>query len=126
MQIKQLFKQALDNEFIDLQALILFLTIEKQVVSMEDDTESLDLYFQKNHSERMNKELIEYKKRMNMKCIKPLFQVLTEQGYTLTRATSKTDALFKTNGSEAEMIVDDYIYIGNEKYKTKNLLEEMK
>ena len=126
MQIKELYKQSLEHELIDLQALILFLTIEKQVISMDDNVHKLDLYFQKQHSERMNKELSEYKQKLNMRYNKNLYIVKTNEGHTLTRAVSETDAIFQKGGQSAELVIDEFLYIGNKKYETKKLLEESK
>ena len=67
MSIKELFDEAIKYDYIDLQALLMFLVFEKKVLTMEDDTKKLDLYFLEKHHERMNKELATYKKKMNMK-----------------------------------------------------------
>ena len=65
MKIKELFKESAD--FVDLQALIMFLVFEKKVLSMEDDSEKLKLYYLEKHNKRMNKELNAYKEKMKMK-----------------------------------------------------------
>lgn len=67
MTIKSLFDIAIKNNFIDLQALIMFLVFEKKVLTMEQDSKKLDLYFLEQHSERMNHELRLYKRTMNMR-----------------------------------------------------------
>src|SRR5690606_10626655 len=44
----------------------MFLVFEKEVLSMDADEKELDLYFLEKHEERMNHELRNYKKKMNM------------------------------------------------------------
>ncbi|MBP1971616.1 hypothetical protein J2Z83_003767 [Virgibacillus natechei] len=77
MKIKELFEQS--NEYTDLQALIMFLTLEKQVLSMSDDVNELDLYFKEKHNVRMNKELFAYKKKMNMRYRPYLYEIKSEK-----------------------------------------------
>ena len=83
MSINELLEQAIEKDFIDLQALIMFLVFEKQVLSLQDDTKELDLYFLKKHQERMNKELHAYKKKMQLKGKPSVWRVYTRQGETL-------------------------------------------
>ena len=45
MTIKELFEGAIEQKMIDLQALIIFLTLEKKALSMDDSAAELDLYF---------------------------------------------------------------------------------
>mgnify|MGYP001222849922 FL=1 len=67
MKLKELYDLAIKEDYIDLQALILFLVYEKQVLTLEDDSKELDLYFLDKHKERMNKELRIYKKKIGLK-----------------------------------------------------------
>lgn len=83
MSISELLEQAIEKDFIDLQALIMFLVFEKQVLSLQDDTKQLDLYFLEKHQERMNKELHAYKKKMQLKEKSSVWRVYTAQGETL-------------------------------------------
>ena len=83
MSINELLEQAIEKDFIDLQALIMFLVFEKQVLSLQDDTKELDLYFLEKHQERMNKELHAYKKKMQLKEKPSVWRVYTAQGETL-------------------------------------------
>lgn len=75
MKIKELFEEAIKNEYTDLQALIMFLVFEKQVLTLEDDTSSLDLYFLEKHHERMNRELHSYKNKMKMQYKPNVFEI---------------------------------------------------
>lgn len=81
MQIKELFEQAIEQDSVDLQALIMFLTFEKQVVSMEDKLDALDIYLLAKHKDRMNKELKAYKKKMNMKYTPNVYKVTVNKRY---------------------------------------------
>lgn len=83
MSINELLEQAIEKDFIDLQALIMFLVFEKQVLSLQDDTKKLDLYFLEKHQERMNKELNAYKKKMQLKEKPSVWRIYTAQGETL-------------------------------------------
>jgi len=83
VSISELLEQAIEKDFIDLQALIMFLVFEKQVLSLQDDTKELDLYFLEKHQERMNKELHAYKKKMQLKEKPSAWRVYTAQGETL-------------------------------------------
>lgn len=83
MTISQALEQALEHDFVDLQALIMFLVYEKQVLSLVDDTKELDLYFLPKHHERMTKELTAYKKKMQLKEKPSVWRVYTAQGETL-------------------------------------------
>lgn len=64
MLVRELFEKS--SDYVDLQALIMFLVFEKKVLSMEDDARKLNLYFLPKHRKRMNKEINQYKKKMNM------------------------------------------------------------
>lgn len=83
MSIKELFEHSIEYEQQDLQALIMFLVIEKQVLTMDDDKSELDLYFLPKHNDRMGKELTAYKKKINAKERASCFKVYTKQGETL-------------------------------------------
>lgn len=66
MTIEELFRGAIEDELIDLQALIMFLVFEKKVLHMTDDTSELELYYQEKHRKRMNSEISAYKIKMKM------------------------------------------------------------
>lgn len=63
MNIRELYKEAILNNFESLQILIEFIVLEKKVNTFEDDITTLDVYFLPKHKKRMNKLLNEYKKR---------------------------------------------------------------
>lgn len=83
MLIKQILHEAFENDDINLQALIMFLVFEKEVLSMEDDKSKLDLYFLPKHEERMGSELTVYKKKMKMKEAPTCYRLETSNGETL-------------------------------------------
>jgi len=45
MTLNELYDLAIKHDYLDLQALIMFLVYEKKVLKMEDDSSELDLYF---------------------------------------------------------------------------------
>ncbi len=83
MLIKQLLHEAFSEDDINLQALIMFLVFEKQVLSMEDCQSELKLYFLPKHNARMGEELTRYKRKMKMKDNPSCYKVFTNQGETL-------------------------------------------
>lgn len=77
LPIKELFEFAIDNHYVDLQALIMFLVFEKQVLTMEDDEKELDLYHLAKHKERMTREMMNYKRKMKMNYKPKVFEITT-------------------------------------------------
>lgn len=75
MTLGELLKGATEQEFIDLQALIMFLVFEKKVHTLDDDKKVLELYFLEKHRQRMTKEINAYKKRMKMTYKPNVFEV---------------------------------------------------
>jgi|SRR5690625_1377906 len=75
MSIKELFEHAIDQQYTDLQALIMFLVFEKKVLDMSDDTNELDIYFLEKHNKRMNQELMAYKNKMGIEYGNHVFSV---------------------------------------------------
>ena len=91
-----LLKEVLENssEHIDLQALIMFLVFEKQVLSLEDDSKELELYFLPKHRERMNKELIAYKNKLKMKYNNSVYEVTSGKYKFYIYATNDNHAIY--------------------------------
>lgn len=83
MLIKQLLHEAFTDDDINLQALIMFLVFEKQVMTMEDDQSALRLYFLPKHEQRMGEELTKYKRKMKMIEKTRCFKVFTSERETL-------------------------------------------
>lgn len=79
---------------IDLQALIMFLVFEKEVLSMADDVKELDLYFLEKHSRRINKELHSFKKKMNMDYGRSVFEIKNNNQTLFIYAHSIRHAMF--------------------------------
>lgn len=79
MIIRELLDEAIENDMLDLQALIMFLVFEKKVMDMNDDIKELDLYFLPKHQKRMNKEIIKYKKKMRMEYNPAVFEVTNKE-----------------------------------------------
>src|SRR5690625_4748555 len=86
----------------------MFLVIEKQVLTMDDDKSELDLYFLPKHNDRMEKELTAYKKKINAKERASCFKVYTKQGETLyvyTMTELQASAFIKSLNYEPLKIV---------------------
>lgn len=82
MLVKDVLDQAMEDNAVDLQALIMFLVFGKQVLSMDDDIKKLDLYYLDKHKKRMNRELKAYKKRMNIKYDPNVYEITVDKkGY---------------------------------------------
>lgn len=66
LTIKELLEGAIEHKLTDLQAMIMFLAFEKQVIDLEGGKNQLDLYLLPKHKERMQHEITQYKKIMNI------------------------------------------------------------
>lgn len=104
MSIKELFDKADEENFVDLQALIMFLVLEKQVLSMEDDAAELDRYFLEKHNERMNHELRNYKMQMKIEYGLNVYELKGKRTYYIV-AKSENHAAFIANQHEIEFEV---------------------
>lgn len=83
MSIQELFESAIEEDDTDLQALVMFLVFEKEVLTMNDDIKELDLYFLPKHEQRMGAELTEYKHKMSMKHPASAYRVYTKEKETM-------------------------------------------
>lgn len=92
MTIKELFDQSIRNDYTDLQALIMFLVYDKKVLTMEDDSKELDLYFLSKHNERMNKELHSYKQKMKLDYGLRVYKMISDHKVTYILAKSEKQA----------------------------------
>lgn len=97
LDIKELFDYANKNQFADMQALIMFLVFEKQVVSMYDGTTALDLFFLDKHHDRMNQELKDYKAKMKMKYKANVFHIESRNKSVYVYAYSEAQAKQEAN-----------------------------
>lgn len=93
MVISDLLEEAIDNNYTDLQALIMFLTMEKEVLGMDDDSSQLDLYFMDKHNKRMNKELYAYREKMKIKYDPYIFRVQVDEKTFYVYAQTKGQTL---------------------------------
>ena len=92
MTLKELLDESIEQDFIDLQALIMFLVFEKQVLALDDSRDELGLYFLKKHRDRMNRELRAYKKKMKMQYKPNVFeiQIKPKNGYKTVYILAQT------------------------------------
>jgi|SRR5690625_4990175 len=112
MQVKELFERSAKAGYLDLQALIMFLVFEKDVLEMEDSTEKLKVYYQDKHNERMNAEINAYKNKMNMKYDPVVYGFDHGRGSTYILAKSAEHALFIANDNGIKN--NDYQTLGND------------
>lgn len=94
MSIGEAFEQAMKYDYVDLQALIMFLVFEKQVLTMEDNTKELDIYFKEKHNQRINKELHAYKSKMNINYGPSVHEIETTNQTLFIYAHSQKQAEF--------------------------------
>src|SRR5699024_12370791 len=84
----------------------MFLVLEKEVLTFNDDTSELDLYFQDKHNKRMNKELNDYKKMMNMSYKPSIYRVKMTDRVFYIYAQNRVQAVSRTRGK-----VDDINHV---------------
>src|SRR5690625_4507980 len=132
MTIGELYELAIEYDQIDVQALIMFLTFEKQVHTFDDDIKVLDLYFLERHHERMTKELTQYKNKMNMQYPPDVFKVETtaETLYILARDMQQARGFAIHNGYEVTdvrvTLKDDEYFVNSVKTSMKELTKNKK
>lgn len=66
MQIRDWYLDAVDYNQESLLLLLDFLIYEKKVLTMEDDEEKLQFYFQEKFRNRMNEHLKKYKEQLEL------------------------------------------------------------
>lgn len=106
MTVKETFQEASRNDITSLSSLIMFLVFEKKVLTMEDDAEKLDFYFQKKFHKKMNEHLIAYQAKMNIHH-KPFVYCITDhdkERILYVKAPNKEEAVMfvKRMGYEAQ------------------------
>lgn len=67
MTIKECYEDAVRNEYVDLYTLILFLVLEKKILTFDDPADKLSFYYQDKFRTKMNDYLIQYKKKNSIK-----------------------------------------------------------
>lgn len=63
MKVKELYRDAMDDEQQTLLLVLDYLIKERQVLSLDDDKSKLDYYLQDRFKDKMNEYLKEYKER---------------------------------------------------------------
>ena len=129
-----LLKEVLEHssEHVDLQALIMFLVFEKQVLSLEDDSKELELYFLPKHKKRMNKELTAYKNKLKMKYNDSVYEITSDRYKFYIYATNENHAVFlaQKNNIKVEKInicnTDQLMFFNDKKIKLKDLITNRK
>ena len=114
MTLRELFEAALENKDENLQALIMFVVLEKKVHDWNDDKSVLDVYFLPKHRERMTKLINEYKKKMNLKSSPSHYEV-NGSIYIYADDERQVRVFCKANGIEVKsirlLLDDDLFYV---------------
>jgi len=63
MKLREIYQEAIKQNFPSLCLLLEFLILEKKVLTWDDHDSELDLYFKQNNKPRMSKLLKEYAER---------------------------------------------------------------
>jgi len=112
--LRELFEAALENKDENLQALIMFVVLEKKVHDWNDDKSVLDVYFLPKHRERMTKLINEYKKKMNLKSSPSHYEV-NGSIYIYADDERQVRVFCKANGIEVKsirlLLDDDLFYV---------------
>ena len=112
MTIRELFEAALENKDENLQALIMFVVLEKKVHDWDDDKSVLNIYFLPKHRERMTKLINEYKRKMKLKS-SPIHFEINNSIYVYAYDETQARAFCKANGIEVKsikLLLDDDLY----------------
>lgn len=129
MNIRELFEAALENKDENLQALIMFVVLEKKVHSWDDDKSVLDVYFLPKHRERMTKLINEYKRKMKLKS-SPVHFEINNSFYVYADDETQARAFCKANGIEVKSIKllldDDLFYINDTLVEIRSLTKNKK
>lgn len=129
MTIRELFEAALENKDENLQALIMFVVLEKRVHSWDDDKSVLDVYFLPKHRERMTKLINEYKRKMKLKS-SPVHFEINNSIYVYADDETQARAFCKANGIEVKsirlLLDDDLFYINDTLVEVRSLTKNKK
>ena len=129
MTLRELFEAALENKDENLQALIMFVVLEKKVHDWNDDKSVLDVYFFPKHRERMTKLINEYKRKMKLKS-SPVHFEINNSIYVYADNETQARAFCKANGIEVKSIKllldDDLFYINDTLVEIRSLTKNKK
>ena len=129
MTIKEVFEYALENKDIDLQALIMFVVMEKKVHDWNDDKSVLDIYFLPKHNERMTELINEYKKKMKLRYAPSHYEV-NRSIYIYADNETQAKAFCYANGIEVKeirlLLDDDLFYLNDRLIEIQSLTKNKK
>jgi len=127
--IRELFEAALENKDENLQALIMFVVLEKKVHDWDDDISVLDIYFLPKHRERMTKLINEYKRKMKLKS-SPVHFEINNSIYVYAYDETQARAFCKANGIEVKsirlLLDDDLFYVDDVLVEIRSLTKNKK
>ena len=93
LTLKDSLQEAIEHNFTDLKALILFLVFEKQIHTLEDDAEVLERYFKPNNRPKMNRLLQEYKAEKEIQYPSRIFKATSENATEYIKAITYDQAV---------------------------------
>ena len=129
MTLRELFEAALENKDENLQALIMFVVLEKKVHDWDDDISVLNVYFLPKHRERMTKLINEYKRKMKLKS-SPVHFEINNSIYVYADDETQARAFCKANGIEVKtiriLLDDDLFYIDDVLVEIRSLTKNKK
>jgi len=127
--LRELFEAALENKDENLQALIMFVVLEKKVHDWNDDKSVLDIYFLPKHRERMTKLINEYKRKMKLKS-SPVHFEINNSIYVYADDETQARAFCYANGIEVRsirlLLDDDLFYINDTLVEIRSLTKNKK
>lgn len=90
MTIRELYSEAIQNEYYSLVLIIDFLVREKKVLSLDDDAEKIDYYFQPKFKRAMYRYLDEHNEKTKiMKPVPVLYYAPHKNVYVLAYDTEQ-------------------------------------
>ena len=129
MTLRELFEAALENKDENLQALIMFVVLEKKVHDWDDDISVLNVYFLPKHRERMTKLINEYKRKMKLKS-SPVHFEINNSIYVYADDETQARAFCYANGIEVKsirlLLDDDLFYIDDVLVEISSLTKNKK
>ncbi|MBA2878013.1 hypothetical protein HNR63_001067 [Anoxybacillus kamchatkensis] len=101
MKIRELYEEAIRYEYYSLVLIIDFLVREKKVLSLDDDAEKIDYYFQPKFKRAMYRYLDEYNEKTNiMKPVPMLYYAPRQNVYVLAYDAEQAKHVAKTDQIE--------------------------
>lgn len=110
MTIRELYSEAIQNEYYSLVLIIDFLVREKKVLSLDDDAEKIDYYFQPKFKRAMYRYLDEHNEKTKiMKPVPILYYAPKKNEYVL--AYDEDQAKKAVQSDQVEVAEEPLFYV---------------